>query len=187
VTLDDLPTLTIASIGEQGAEAVWSDPKWIGERHIVCIVSDSDKFIWGRLSSVDTRQSQCVFTPDDPIQLAKLEIGRAYPQLDGYWGERAELVFNRSLLWREREYQPTDAVRERSGTMRPFSGAVPAGGVLVKGGWDHEHCAICWETISQKANPIGLHAAPDHWICKGCYQRFVQARSLDFIVDAPDA
>lgn len=186
MTLNDLPILTILSIGELSAEAIYSDPKWIGERYIACVVSDSEQFIWGRLSNVDTRSSKCVFTPDASVDLTKLHVGRSYPQLDGYWGDRAELALDRSLIWREREYQAPDAVWfERSRTMRPFSDEIPDGGVLVKGGWNHEHCQICWETISQQTNPIGLFAEPNHWICKECYARFIIPRSLDFIVDAP--
>lgn len=186
MTLNDFPKLTIASIGDQDAEAVWSDPKWIGERHIVCIVMDSDTFVWGRLTNVNARNSSCAFTPDDPHDLAKLEIGRSYPQGDGYWGERAELVLNHSLVWRAREFHASDAVWfEHSRTMCPLSGEIPAGGVLVKGGWDHEHCEICSEKISQQTSPVGVFAEPGHWICDDCYQRFVLSRSLAFIVDEP--
>jgi hypothetical protein len=194
VTLDDLPTLTISSVGEQSADAIASDQKWIGEKHIVCILIGADHFVWGRLMNVEKETSRCTFVPFksgrsttiDATKLPMLQVGRRYPLFDGYWGERAELALNRLLEWREREYVAPDAVWfERSRTMRPFSGDVPEGGVLVKSGWDHEHCQICWETISQQTNPVGVFAEPDYWICKDCYSRFVLPRSLDFIVDAP--
>ena len=186
MTLKDLPTLTITALGNEVVEVVWSDPKWIGDGYIACIISDSDQFVWGRLSKIESRKSGCEFTPNNPAELAKLEEGRTYPQLDSYWGERAELVFDRSLVWKDQEYVAPDGVWiERSRTMRPFSGEVPDGGVLVKGGWDHEHCEICCDSISQQTNPIGVFAEPYHWICKECYRRFIIPRSLDFIVDTP--
>jgi len=119
------------------------------------------------------------------VELFHLKIGYSYLQLDGYWGRIAELVLNRSLLWREEEFRAADAVWfEDIRVMRPFSGEIPAGGALIEGGWDHEHCEICTEKISPQTNPVGFFAEPRHWICKACYHRFVLARSLDFIADS---
>jgi hypothetical protein len=58
---------------------------------------------------------------------------------------------------------------------------LPEGGTLIKSGWDHEHCDICWETISPHTDQAAMFSEPDHWICRKCYETFVVPRSLDFI------
>lgn len=186
MNLNDLPTFTILSVNNHDALGDWTDPKWIGDHHVACLITDAGHFSWGRWHDIDQSSRQSRFAPDNPAELAKLQVGRSYPLLDGYWGERAELVLNVALVWREREYAAQDAVWcERSRTLRPYSGEVPEGGTLIKGGWDHEHCEICWETISQQTAPAAVFAEPNHWICKSCFQQFVVPRSLGFIVDPP--
>lgn len=100
--------------------------------------------------------------------------------------------------------QPTDAIRVQGPTgvwLRPvtdtdeglprraraFPGdAGPAGGgtrgaQVVKAGWDHEHCAICWETLGPGGQPEGYVISQRIWVCERCYVNFVERRSLDFI------
>jgi len=54
-------------------------------------------------------------------------------------------------------------------------------GELVEGGWDHEHCAICWEAIGPVDQVEGYFSAPDTWVCERCYVDYVARRSLEFI------
>lgn len=185
MTIDELPTLTIRAIGDRFVSAAWSDPKWIGEGDIACVVTKRTEFVWGRVTDVNTAARTCVFTPESEDALQELRLGDSYPQLDGYWGERAALVFDGSKVWKERQFEPTDAVRYRDDhVLGPISGKVPPGGEVVQGGWDHEHCEICWEKISRQANPIAMFAEPHHWLCCACYLRFVVPRSLEFISTA---
>ena len=126
------------------------------------------------------------FVPDQAEDLRYLRNNRSYPRLDGYWGERTELVCDRSRGWRERRFEAADAVgfsADRGHMIRKMSDSLPAGGTIIEGGWDHEHCEICWATISPAGEPIGMFAEPDHWVCCNCYHRFIVPRSLDFIVD----
>ncbi len=45
---------------------------------------------------------------------------------------------------------------------------------LVSGGWDHEHCALCWRIIGaeQGEEPFGYTDGHD-WLCETCHQQFV--------------
>ena len=54
-------------------------------------------------------------------------------------------------------------------------------GQPVKGGWTHEHCAICWETISPTKQPEGCLTGEDTWVCVACYEKYVVPKSLDFM------
>jgi len=95
-----------------------------------------------------------------------LERGRAYPYLDGYWGERAELVYDAARVWVRAEFRPRDSVRQ---------------GKVISGGWDHEHCRICWEKISESTQPFGYHDQDEDWVCESCYEKYVTTKSIDFI------
>jgi hypothetical protein len=125
------------------------------------------------------------FVPTTPDELGLLQVGERYRRFDGYWGERAALVLDRDRSWQKRTFEPVDAVayKRPSDTLvgKATNQNLPEGGTLVKGGWDHEHCDICWETISPHTDPVAMFSEPDHWICRKCYEKFVVPRSLDFI------
>ena len=59
-----------------------------------------------------------------------------------------------------------------------------AGGEVVPGGWEHEHCAICWQKIGFGGEPRGFFSLPESWVCEGCYGSFVVPRSLAFAIEA---
>jgi hypothetical protein len=59
-----------------------------------------------------------------------------------------------------------------------------SGPELVKAGWDHEHCAICWQTLGLGGQPEAYVSDHGTWVCEQCYVNFVERRSLDFIPSA---
>jgi hypothetical protein len=68
--------------------------------------------------------------------------------------------------------------------IRP-AGAAPQGGELIPGGWDHEHCSICWETIGGGGQVAGFVSGEDDWVCGECHRHFVAPRSLAFVTWQP--
>jgi hypothetical protein len=104
--------------------------------------------------------------------------------LDGYWGERAEILLDGSRQWRKARFESSDAVEFPRKNARWRSRAIPdknAEGELIKAGWDHEHCAIRGEKIGAGGHPEGYFSAPNTWVCKECFDKFVRPRSLGFI------
>lgn len=97
------------------------------------------------------------FVLDRPADVSELEGASELEVLDGWWGASAELVLDQSLIWNTCQW--TEAA-------------------------DHDHCAICWATISTHEN--GKHFAAERGgrVCAPCYRRFVGKRSLGFIPDA---
>jgi hypothetical protein len=98
----------------------------------------------------------------------------------------AELVLDGTKQWKECRFEPVDAVQfavDGGRMVGTVSSDVPAGGTPLKGGWDHEHCEICWATISLVDDSIAMFSEPDHWVCCSCYQQFIVPQSLGFIVD----
>ena len=143
-----------------------------GERVTICV--NQNKFIWGRLSEINLQSFQTTVDVSFVVSREYLEICRVYPFLSGYWGDMAELVFDNSIIWKRVKFKPHDSTRYH-----------PDGRVeIVKGGWDHEHCQICKQTISTYENDdhYGYANQDDNWLCDSCYHKYVLKKSLDFII-----
>ncbi len=51
---------------------------------------------------------------------------------------------------------------------------VPRGAELVPEGWEHEHCALCWQTIScAESDDHEGYTDGNYWLCAVCYQRYI--------------
>lgn len=122
---------------------------WVGDCFIGCLMSDG-KFIFGRWHK---REDSWAFIPDDPPMIEILRPDTDWAILDGYWGERAELVFDANRNWQKALYQECD----------------------------HDHCAICCQTIGEGGQAEGYLSHDETWICCGCYESYVKPRSLNFI------
>jgi hypothetical protein len=179
-----LPKFWAETIGEGSIVGRLDPSPWAKENEIAGLYLGGGRFLWGRFSRVDRAEGTCSFAPDDPAELCALRAGESYPYVDGYYGERAELVLDPARAWQQAEFQATDAVRvpAAGGGMwvRPAD-AAPQGGELLPGGWDHEHCSICWERIGGGGQATGFLSGADDWVCQECYRLFVAPRSLAFV------
>jgi hypothetical protein len=169
MTFDDLPKFQVERIETDHENAVvrggfagdiQTQGSWIA-----CLYLGGGRFLWGRFSEVNQQARSGVFV-SELNDSSKVELGRAYPYLDAYWGERAELVFDDSRAWCRAAFHPRDSIR---------------GNEVIPGGWDHEHCGICWQKIAEYAQPFGLRDQDDNWLCEECYVRYVVPKSIDFI------
>lgn len=97
------------------------------------------------------------FALDQPQHLNDLEGIPELEVLDGYWGERVALVLDARAKW------TTDQWSEKVG---------------------HEHCTICWATISESENRDHFVATSGERVCAPCYREYVSSRSLGFIAAA---
>ena len=170
--LNELPRLSITAVAEGQFIGALDPSPYIGENWVGCVITTEGRFVWGRFVRVDTTANLCTFKPDETDNLSYLEVGRAYPCLDGYWGERAELVLDRQRIWRRARFEPSDAIwfkrTEGERWTSPASNAGTEDGEIVKGGWDHEHCAICWETLGSGGQAEGFLSPPHTWVCETC-------------------
>ena len=80
--------------------------------------------------------------------------GQTFSVLDGYWGERAEIILDETLAWTEQCYEEPD---------------------------DHTHCDICWATIQPDENSRFMTSSANDELCMACYSKYVGPRSLAFI------
>ncbi len=118
----------------------------------------------------------------------QLHIGQKLAWFDGYWGERAAIVLDKTMEWRRELFKSSDVMQYRSGNsiIRGPVGQQPTfpvegEGVLVPGGWDHEHCLICWQTISEYEQPYGYKNRNEGWICEECFHHYVESKSFGFL------
>jgi hypothetical protein len=140
---------------------------------IVKVFVGQGTFITARFLEVNPETSLGAVVTNDITSKDLFRIGSTYPLFDGYWGERTELVLDSSRNWQRIEFQPRDGVLYHN------DGRVE----VIEGGWDHEHCSICWENISpdQPDNKYGYFDQNNDWVCQSCYEKYVIPKSLDFI------
>jgi hypothetical protein len=168
-----LGSITTTEYGNQ----TWIKDGWSG-----CLVLEG-MAIYGNWRA---HGKQWTFIPENRQTLDLFKRGAQWEVIDGYWGERAEIVLDMSRQWRKVRFEPSDAAEFRGAKDRWWTkapGPKPGEGELIKGGWDHEHCAIQWETIDER-QPVAYFSEPDTWVCEDCFNKFVLPRSLSFIPEA---
>ena len=108
-------------------------------------------------------------SPQDPVET--------------WWTDwQLALVEDRSRLWRQEAFQPHDGLAHSADGTRLMRkrppGEPPAPNeAIVEAGWDHEHCALCWEKIAtyEGCQHTGMTDGND-WLCITCYQRYILPR-----------
>ncbi len=103
------------------------------------------------------------------------------PEQGALWGtgyvRRAESL-SRLFYWKKQLATPRDALKHRqSRRVHLYTGQTydEAEFELVKGGWVHDHCVVCWHGIYQPQDPehsFGYTNGQD-WLCERCYEIFV--------------
>jgi hypothetical protein len=88
------------------------------------------------------------------------------------------IAYCKESSWERKVWFPRDALVHRSGgTVSFYVGQKfdPAKIDLVKGGWSHDHCQICWWDLYESEDPehgIG-YTNGDNWLCSECYSKFI--------------
>jgi len=70
-----------------------------------------------------------------------------------------------------RRYYPVYPGRQAPFLIRPDS--------VIAAGWDHEHCELCRSHI--ESGERGYVDPSGHWVCEGCYAKYVSVHDLSFI------
>jgi hypothetical protein len=54
---------------------------------------------------------------------------------------------------------------------------LPPNAIIDDTGWDHEHCRLCWETISEHINyEHEGYTDGKEWLCVKCYEKYITPR-----------
>ena len=91
------------------------------------------------------------FVADDPVTFS---AGNTFPVIDCYWGERVLIATDRTLEWSPAVW--TDAN-------------------------DHDHCSICWATISTLVESNYYKSQTIDSVCEFCYGKHVSQRDISFV------
>ena len=91
-----------------------------------------------------------------------------------------QVAYCRSFQWRREPWMRRDALVQRDGSKSLYGGQRynPAYYELVRGGWSHDHCEICWWTLSEggdEENSVG-YTDGQQWICSECYHLFIEPK-----------
>ncbi len=91
--------------------------------------------------------------------------------------------------WNLTKWKPSPALIEKNGKWQePYLGQTydPTLVDLVAEGWDHDHCAVCTKTISNRENPDWVTGGYTHssgisnsWICEECYNLFMLTDNIE--------
>lgn len=172
---EELPVFIVSSIQPESPQLMGEVSRWdwVGEGHFAYLYLDDDQIVEGKFRNVNESSNLAAFAFSQPDSVPKITSGASIPFFDGYWGERAQIVLDRSLEWHETTFKPSDAIKSYPGGRKE----------VIPGGWDHEHCAICWAKISQSENPIFKKSNQDDYVCLDCYANHITPRNIDFIGD----
>jgi len=100
--------------------------------------------------------------------------------IENWWTlSQIELVKDTSRVWVKKTFKTT------SGFWTEIDGgkllgktsnneAIPPGAIADNTAWDHEHCELCFETISDKEGyqPEGYTDGKE-WLCTDCYNKYL--------------
>ena len=172
-----LPTLRVDKIIPEGNAFIImgsvSRWQWVGENYCAYLYVNQEKLIEGKFRDVNEVNRSVMFVTTG-FAPNFMKVDETYPFFDGYWGQRAVLVFDNTLSWQETAFEPRDAVTHNvDGTTE-----------LVRGGWDHEHCDICWATIDLQENTVYMKNNDHAIVCLGCFENYILKKSIEFIPDS---
>jgi len=127
--------------------------KWIANNYVGSLLKEHN-FAFGRWFKEDDLW-RFRFDENESEKLS-LATGELIYAIDGYWGERIELVYDKNLAWLSSIFN-----EEKS--------------------WDHDHCAICWATISEHQNSNYFLSSGKHPVCAVCCENHVKAKDISFV------
>jgi hypothetical protein len=109
-------------------------------------------------------------------------IAETYRAQGALWGagyvRKSHAITTGTFHWQRRLSQPRDAlVRRAGGAIMLYRGGIydPTEFDLVKDGWKHDHCVICWKMLYDAENPDESfgYTNGEHWLCLQCYEAFL--------------
>jgi hypothetical protein len=96
------------------------------------------------------------------------------------WWTPAQLQLARSgqTRWRRTLFQARDAISFEAPEAVPMQAVanteVPPDASVIPGGWDHEHCSLCWASISPAQDEEATaYTDGSAWLCVSCHCEYI--------------
>ena len=85
----------------------------------------------------------------------------------------------RKQEWKRERWVPRDSLDDiHGGTSRLYLGHEYDKSKMrvIKSGWYHDHCEICWWTLFESEDPERSIGYTDgiNWVCTECYEKFLK-------------
>lgn len=177
-----LPIVKVQLIDGQKVICSYRPSPQIGENWAGYLFTLDGNFIYGRFKDIDEENNSCVFILNNEEESSQITIAQKLFYLDGYYGDKAELVLNKKINWNKQTFEATDAVEVKSGILRKVTqNDLEKDNRTISSGWDHEHCEICMATIGNCGEPTGYRNQRDEWVCRECYLNYIEKRDVSFI------
>jgi Clp amino terminal domain, pathogenicity island component len=109
-------------------------------------------------------------------------IGELYRAQGALWGagyvRKSHAITTRTFHWERRLSEPRDALVKRAdGALMLYRGDNYDAQEfdLVKDGWKHDHCVVCWKLLYNRDHPDESfgYTNGEHWLCQQCYDAFL--------------
>lgn len=143
--IEHVPLRLVGDLSSTRYESeTWVQAGWLGYLRV------GNQLIRGRWAEAGSRWA---FSPENASALTSVGSLREFDVFDGYWGERASLVLDQTLSWREAVWTDPN---------------------------DHDHCRICWATIAAHENARHFAASPALRVCAACHVSHVQPHEIGF-------
>jgi hypothetical protein len=108
-------------------------------------------------------EAGALFDTPDPIP-ADLAVGDVV-LYQGWWDpDQFVIAQTTPETWQLVAFEPLDAelIRHDGSTE------------IIPGGWDHEHCRLCWAKIGKSDDQLRrAYFDGSDWLCTGCYETYV--------------
>ena|ERR1700722_6221909 len=104
------------------------------------------------------------------------------PNEEELWiNDRMDIIQDRSIVWTKKRFETAAGIwisLEGGGRMlrKAKKGEeIPEGATLDKAAWDHEHCMLCWQTISEHPSyQQEGYTDGEKWLCIDCHDKYIK-------------
>ena len=97
--IENLPIIVVSDVQSQPPQLKGKVNKWhwVGENHFAYLYLAGDKIVEGKFRNVDENTKTVFFVFTDSNSAPTISPGESISYFDGYWGERALIVFDKTL------------------------------------------------------------------------------------------
>ncbi len=127
---------------------------------------------------VDRLDNSLVFITYD-VDESPLISGNFYPFYSLWTPNQLELAQDDGRHWVRMTFENQNMIAfklEGGGTIgrKLVEGEEIKGGNVIRGGWEHEHCELCFVTISAaKGFQHDGFKDGSEWLCQACYEKYI--------------
>ncbi len=146
-------------------------------------VTGSDQVLIELHRVVDQADSIIIFhSYSRGVDAPRPTIGETYVFRRWWSPDQLALAQDINRSWKRQTFVATDAVEtvltDGNRLLRPFVANENTKGSdsVIPTGWNHEHCAFCWQRISALEGDESIgYLSEGEWICETCYRRYIKS------------